>query len=225
MDNRTILVLKGICKCYYPASGPVNVLRGLDLEVEKGRSLSISGPSGSGKTTLLNLISALDSVDSGSILFEGRDIGALNASERVTFRMQNLGMVFQQHYLLPQCTALENILLPTLPVKMKPEKAREKAEHLLQKIGLQERRDHFPAELSGGECQRVALARALINDPKLVLADEPTGALDRDSAMGILELLHSIPKSGGTLITVTHADFVAREMMEHFTLSDGKLIN
>ena len=158
------------------------VLNGLNLERNQGEKVAIVGPSGSGKTTLLNLIGALDLPNSGEILFEGKNITGYSKTELADFRNKHLGFIFQLHYLMPQLTLLENVLLPLLPGGKKISKEQKDwAEHLIQKVGIQEQRNQKPSEMSGGECQRTAVVRALINKPKLILADEPTGALDEEN--------------------------------------------
>lgn len=221
MAEEILLKLENIHKSYNPPSGAVPVLKGLNLRVNRGDTLAITGPSGSGKSTLLSLIGALDKADKGSIVFAGQNISSYTDQELVNFRMKKVGIVFQQHHLLPQCTALENILLPTLPLHTPAEQARERAMELLKEIHLSDRADHFPSQLSGGESQRIAVARALINDPDLLLADEPTGSLDRDSAQSLLDLLKQFTGTGKTLITVTHADFVASAMNIQHRLQNG----
>ena len=223
MGTQNLLKLIDVHKKYYPPSGEVRVLKGVNLSLEKGKTAAITGPSGSGKTTLLNLIAVLDSPDQGQIIFNGTSVTDFTEQQMVEFRMKHIGIVFQQHFLLPQCTALENILLPTLPLKTPYDKAQNRAEELLGKIGLYQRKDFFPAQLSGGECQRIAVARALINDPSLILADEPTGSLDHKNAIGIIDLLKKLSNKDRTLIIVTHAEFIAEQMQCHYKLFDGQL--
>ena len=191
------------------------VLSGLSLTVYRGESIAVTGPSGSGKTTLLNLIAALDKPDKGLVEFNGRDLSTLTASELDTYRNRSIGSVFQLHHLLPQCTLLENILIPTLAKEDKTKRKfyHERAEGLVKRMGLWEMRNQYPGQLSGGECQRTAVARALINDPDLILADEPTGALDEANALNLIELLTEINKlDGKTIILVTHSGELAARM-------------
>lgn len=223
MKDDVLLRLSNIYKSYQPESGSVPVLKGIDLSVAKGKTVAITGPSGSGKSTLLNLIGALDTPDKGEILFLGESITHYSTNQLVDFRLRHVGIVFQQHHLLPQCTALENILLPTVPLKTQVEKAKTRALQLLEDINLQQRAHFFPSQLSVGECQRIAVARALINDPELILADEPTGALDHQTAIKIIALLKKFTDQGRTLITVTHADFVAQAMQCHYRLFEGTI--
>jgi ABC-type lipoprotein export system ATPase subunit len=202
------------------------VLKELDLEVGKGEKIAIVGPSGSGKTTLLNLIGALDQPEKGKILFDGKDITGYSKSELATFRNKHLGFIFQLHHLMPQLTLMENVLLPLLPQGKNISKENiEWAEHLIQKVGIWEQREQKPSQLSGGECQRTAVVRALINKPQLLLADEPTGALDEENAKALTELLVNLSEEEGvTLITVTHAASLADRMDEKYTLKNGVLV-
>ncbi|MDD4426104.1 MAG: ABC transporter ATP-binding protein, partial [Mariniphaga sp.] len=199
------------------------VLKELDLEVDKGQKIAIVGPSGSGKTTLLNLIGALDQPEEGRILFEGKDITGYSKTELANFRNQHLGFIFQLHYLMPQLTLMENVLLPVLPQRKNIRKEqKEWAEHLIQKVGIWEQREQKPSQLSGGECQRTAVVRALINKPELLLADEPTGALDEENADGLTQLLMNLSdEEGVTLITVTHDSALANRMDIKYTLRGG----
>lgn len=213
----------------YPQDGAGTgepVLRKLDLQVAAGASLAITGPSGCGKSTLLNIIGALDHADSGRVEVAGRDLGAMDARELAAFRNTAVGFVFQLHHLLPQCSVLENVLVPTLArTGAAPEGARERAEALLESVGLAGRMGHRPGQLSGGERQRAALARALINRPQLLLADEPTGALDRKNADRLADLLLELNRGAGvTLILVTHAPELAARMGRVLELVDGKLV-
>jgi ABC-type lipoprotein export system ATPase subunit len=215
------VTVKNLCKSYKLPAGNVEVLRGIDLQVGQGASIAIVGPSGSGKSTLLNLLAGLLKADSGEIQIGSQSFAQLTEEEIEKFRARHTGIVFQQHHLLMQCTALENILLPTLPIKVDSRVARQKALALLERVGMQNRADHFPAQLSGGEQHRIALARALINEPELILADEPTGSLDPEKGREILDLLSK--DRNYTLITVTHADYVAAAMDRRYILKEGKL--
>jgi ABC-type lipoprotein export system ATPase subunit len=202
------------------------VLSDLNLEIEKGEKISIVGPSGSGKTTLLNLLGTLDLPDEGQILFSGNDLTAFSKKELATFRNQHLGFVFQMHHLMPQLSLWENVLLPLLPQGNSISKEqKEWAEYLVRKVGIWDQRNQKPAEMSGGECQRTAVVRALINKPELILADEPTGALDENNAHALSELLVQLSdEEGVTLITVTHSTDLARQMDKKYTLKNGKLV-
>jgi ABC-type lipoprotein export system ATPase subunit len=201
------------------------VLDGLSLSVEAGETVAITGPSGSGKTTLLNLIAGLDRPDSGKILFDGQDVISLPESGLDRYRSSRIGMVFQLHLLLPQCTLLENVLIPALALHRKvPAEVKERAEMLIKRTGLWEVKDQKPGELSGGECQRAAVARALINNPDLLLADEPTGALDHANALNLIDLFLEISKEQGkSLILVTHSPEMAAKTHRTLRLLNGKL--
>ena len=202
-----------------------SVLRDLDFELEQGAKVAIIGPSGSGKTTLLNLIGALDQPETGKVLFEGKDITGYSKKELANFRNKQLGFVFQMHHLMPQLSLLENVLLPLLPQGNKISKEQmEWAEYLIKKVGIWEQRNQKPSEMSGGECQRTAVVRALINKPKLILADEPTGALDEENANSLIDLLKKLSdEEGVTLVTVTHSAVLAEQMDKKFTLRKGLL--
>jgi len=202
------------------------VLKALNLGIEKGDKISIVGPSGSGKTTLLNLIGALDSPEQGNVLFNEKDITGYSNSELANFRNRNLGFIFQLHHLLPQLTLMENVLLPLLPESNSiSDEQQEWAEHLIKKVGIWEQRNQKPSQLSGGECQRTAVVRAMVNKPELLLADEPTGALDEENAEALTELLIKLSDEEGiTLITVTHAADLADQMDKKYTLKNGKLV-
>jgi len=220
-----LLEVQQISKSYDPA-GEKKILDGLSMNLDSGASLAILGPSGSGKSTLLNILGALDKPDSGNILFNGSNLNQLSDKEHASFRNKEIGFVFQSHHLLPQCSVFENVLLPTLTMKDKECKnqCRAKAMELIQEVGLWELRDKFPATLSGGECQRVAVVRALINNPKLILADEPTGSLDRENAQSIAELLLKLNAEFNTaLVVVTHSEELGRQMNSIRHLLDGRL--
>ena len=201
------------------------VLNKLNLELNAGEKVAIIGPSGSGKTTLLNLMGTLDLPDEGKINFEGKDITGYSKTDLAAFRNRQLGFVFQLHHLMPQLTLWENVLLPILPQGNKISKEQKDwAEYLIQKVGIWEQRDQKPSQMSGGECQRTAVVRALINKPKLVLADEPTGALDEDNAAALTELLITLSSDEGvTLVSVTHSATLAEQMDKVYKLKNGKL--
>ncbi|HTH46162.1 MAG TPA: ABC transporter ATP-binding protein [Candidatus Limnocylindria bacterium] len=220
-----LLELRAISKSY-PGPVPVPVLRDASLTVTPGESVAIIGPSGCGKSTVLNLLGTLDLPDSGSLTFEGRDLTKLSAKELAAFRNRQIGFIFQNHHLLPQCNVLENVLLPTLAdAKRAPAEAEARARKLLDRVGLGARLDHLPGKLSGGERQRAAVVRALINQPALLLADEPTGALDRTSATGIGQLLVELNREEGvTLIVVTHSPELAALMGRTVELRDGQFV-
>lgn len=223
-----MLQLRNVSKTYRAPDGgdAVDVLRGVDIEITAGESVAIVGPSGSGKSTALNIIGALDRADAGEVIVDGRDVEKLGEEELAAYRNTTVGFIFQLHHLLPQCTILENVLVPTLAAgKRDAKQLQARAESLLEAVGLKHRLHHRPGELSGGERQRVAVARALINEPKLLLADEPTGALDRTNAARLADLLVDLNQSRGiTLIMVTHALDLAQRMSRTFELLDGKLV-
>ncbi|MFC1636628.1 ABC transporter ATP-binding protein [Planctomycetota bacterium] len=207
-------------------TGNVCVLKDITLKLDEGQSLVIVGPSGSGKSTLLNIIGALDRPTSGRVLFDGMNLADLDESELARIRNRQIGFVFQLHHLLPQCTVLENVLVPTLAGKNRPsmQDARDRAVNLLKRVGLQDFLMHRPGELSGGQRQRVAVVRALINKPKLLLADEPTGSLDRESSENIADLLVELNQSEEvTLIVVTHSRELAGRMGRVMELTEGSL--
>jgi len=221
-----LLSLKDVSKGFGVPGDPSRrlVLEKLSLEVEEGEKLAILGPSGSGKTTLLNLLGGLDFPDEGSLEFLGKDITAYTRDEMDTYRNKNIGFVFQFHHLLPQCTLLENVLIPTLVDKAGKKEKIERAETLMKRVGIWDYRDKLPGKLSGGECQRAAVVRAMINTPSLLLADEPTGALDRDNVDTLADLLLELNREDDlTLILVTHSTQLAGRMGRVLELSGGKL--
>ncbi len=217
--------LSNVTKSYRSDAGAVPVLNGISLTIAEGETVAITGPSGCGKSTLLNLLGALDQADSGEIRVAGRDLTKLDAQQLAEFRNTTVGFVFQLHHLLPQCTVLENVLVPSIVRKDADRAAlRARAAQLLGAVGLSHRLDHRPGQLSGGERQRAAVARALINSPKLLLADEPTGALDRASAERLADLLAEVhQREKITIVMVTHAPELARRMGRMLGLVDGKL--
>ena len=222
-----LLKLTHVTKRYAGVGGgSVAVLAGIDLAVERGESLAIIGPSGSGKSTLLNIMGTLDTPTTGTVQLEGQDVTRLQGAALAAVRNRRIGFVFQAHYLLPQCTVFENVLVPTLATdnEVVRDGAPDRARRLLDKLGLSERLKHRPGQLSGGERQRVAVVRALINEPQLLLADEPTGALDRVSAaqLGLL-LLQLNREMGVTLVVVTHSLELARKLERRLELRDGRL--
>lgn len=218
-----LLELKSVTKTYNQR----HILKDLSLQVDKGDTIAVTGPSGSGKTTLLNIIGGIDVPDSGSVIFNGSQVEKFTKDELAVFRNTRIGFVFQMHYLLPQCTLLENILIPVLVMKDRHEKskAKERALSLIDRVGIMARKDQYPRELSGGECQRAAFVRALINNPELILADEPTGSLDNESAdiMGRL-LLELNKENNATLVVVTHSPELAKLMGRQVRLKSASLV-
>ncbi|MCB0547114.1 MAG: ABC transporter ATP-binding protein [Phaeodactylibacter sp.] len=222
------LTLENISKHYSSAgAGDRAVISHLSLQVEAGESIAIVGPSGSGKTTLLNLIGTLDTPDEGRVLYKGEDVTSYSGQRLAAFRNREIGFVFQQHHLLPQCTLLENILIPTIPIqdaRLKDE-CIQRGQELLKRVGIWEQRHQKPGELSGGECQRAAVVRALANGPGLLLADEPTGALDQKNSGLLAELLFGLNRTDKvTLILVTHDLRLAARAGRVFLLENGRLM-
>ncbi len=218
-----MLTVRGLRKEFPTRSGPLEVLRGIDFDLARGEAVAVMGPSGSGKSTLLHIVGTLDRPTSGTVRLEDIDPFQLPEPELAAFRNRRIGFVFQDHYLLPQCSVLENVLIPTLvgPARVEREK---RARYLLERVGLAHRLRHRPSELSGGERQRVAVARALINQPGLLLADEPTGNLDRRSAQAVAALLLELAaQENAILITVTHSLELARSFPRQMQMLDGTL--
>jgi ABC-type lipoprotein export system ATPase subunit len=223
-----LLKLEHVSKSYRAAEGsePVLVLRDVSVEIAPGQSISVIGPSGSGKSTLLNIIGTLDHPDSGHVWLNSEDLSTRDENQLAAIRNREIGFVFQSHHLLPHCTVWENVLVPTLADKRgrSTSAAEERATRLLGRVGLGARLHHRPGQLSGGERQRVAVVRALVNQPRLLLADEPTGALDRASAEELGTLLAELNREEKvTLIVVTHALGLARQMQRVFELNQGRL--
>lgn len=219
-----MLKAERVIKDYTTAAGSIRILEDVNLTLNAGEAAAITGPSGSGKSTLLYLLGALDRPTSGSITIDGTDVGALGEAQQSEFRNAKIGFVFQDHALLPQCTLLENVLVPTLVAKAKQNWA-ERAQSLIEAVGLGHRLAHKPAQLSGGERQRVAIARALVMEPSLVLCDEPTGNLDHDSAASVADLLlrlHGERKS--VLVVVTHSAELAARLPARYELRERGLV-
>lgn len=217
------LHVAGLCKDFPTRSGALSVLRNVNLGLSRGESLAVLGPSGSGKSTLLHILGTLDRPTSGSVQIDGRDPFTLSEAALADFRNRHIGFVFQDHFLLPQCTVLENVLIPTLASR-DGKKTEDWARQLLDRVGLADRLEHRPAELSGGERQRVAVARALIHHPLLLLADEPTGNLDRKSAHAVGELLVDLHRQEQTiLMVVTHSPELAQMLPKQMEMNDGTL--
>ena len=219
------LVLDSVRKEYATRSGPLAVLRGVSLALEAGTAAAITGPSGSGKSTLLHVLGTLDRPTSGTLKLDGTDPFALGERDLAAFRNAKVGFVFQDHHLLPQCSVLENVLIPTLvSAATKPADTEAYARDLLARVGLGARLDHRPAELSGGERQRVAVARALVLKPALLLADEPTGNLDRTNAQSVGELLLKLhEQERNVLVVVTHSADLSKMFPRRLEMNDGTL--
>lgn len=218
------LIVTGLCKEYVTAAGSLTVLSGVDLSLTRGDALAVTGPSGSGKSSLLFVLGGLERPTQGSVRLRGRDVFAANETELAAWRQESVGFVFQEHHLLPQCTVLENVLIPRLAGSGTTADDVARATKLLERVGLQQRLEHRPAQLSGGERQRVAVCRALINQPALLLADEPTGNLDRENADSIGSLLLELSRDvGSVLICVTHSADLAARFPRRAELRDGRL--
>lgn len=222
--SNTILACEAVCKNYYDGQLNVQVLDNLTLQVEKGRSIGIVGASGSGKSTLLHILGGLDKPTSGRVSLMGQDLSELSQKQLSGLRNQYLGFVYQFHHLLPEFSALENVMMPLLIGKRPKEQARDRALLMLEKVGLKDRVLHRPGELSGGERQRAAIARALVTDPACLLADEPTGNLDRKNALNILDMMMELKQELGTaLVVVTHDDEMAARFDRVLNMTDGAL--
>ena len=218
-----ILTMKDICKDYPMGKSMVQVLKHVNLEVDEGEYLAIMGPSGSGKTTLMNLIGCLDVPTSGSYELGGRDITKCTDNQLADVRNREIGFVFQSFNLLPKLTALDNVALPLLYAGVKKAERRERARAALETVGLVDRVNFRPDQLSGGQCQRVAIARAIVGNPKLLLADEPTGALDSTSGAQVMELFSQLHQSGSTIIMITHDQSIAEHAAKIAYIRDGIL--
>jgi len=220
------LLVRDLHKAYPTPAEPLVVLRGIDLELVQGQSLAILGPSGSGKSTLLNILGTLDRPTSGTVRLDGEDPFVLPPRDLARFRARHIGFVFQDHHLLPQCTALENVLVAKLAAAPVSPADSERGRRLLERVGLGQRLTHLPAELSGGERQRVAIARGLMNDPALLLCDEPTGNLDARTAAAVADLILELAaQAGSILITVTHSEALAARFARKKRMTDGLLID
>jgi len=219
----SIVTLQDICKDYQQGAEPVRVLKDINLTVEQGDYIAIMGPSGSGKTTLMNIIGCLDVPTSGSYVLDGKDLKDLSDDALADIRNRYIGFVFQNFHLLPKMTALDNVALPLLyaGVPLKERKAR--AEEALREVGLEERMNFLPNQLSGGQCQRVAIARAMVTKPALLLADEPTGALDTASGNQIMEIFRQLSSDGMTILMITHEPSIARCADKIYHILDGRL--
>ncbi len=219
------LLVENVSKEYPTRTEPLRVLQDVSLALSAGQNLAIVGPSGSGKSTLLSILGTLDRPTSGKVTLGDEDPFALSEPDLARFRNHQIGFVFQDHHLLPQCSALENVLVPTLATGAARQADVQHAEELLGRVGLGDRTDHRPAELSGGEKQRVAIARALVRSPQLLLADEPTANQDRTTAGSIGELLHGLQAEHDTmLIVVTHSSELASQLSRRMELDDGRLV-
>lgn len=221
-----VISLNGIVKRFYIGKpNELEILHGINLEVERGEFVSIVGESGSGKSTLMNVIGALDRPTEGEYRLQGKNIGEAKDRELSSIRNQEIGFVFQTYNLIPRTTALENVELPMLYGKMKKTERRERARELLELVGMKERMLHKPEELSGGQKQRTAIARAMANDPSIILADEPTGALDSETSRRIMDIFHRLHREQGkTIVLITHSTELAQETDRVVKISDGRIL-
>ena len=218
-----ILKLTDICKDYQQGREPVRVLKNINLTVERGDYLAIMGPSGSGKTTLMNIIGCLDVPTSGSYELDGRDLKDMNDDALAEIRNKHIGFVFQSFHLMPKLDARDNVALPLLYADVPLKERRARAEEALKAVGLEDRMDFLPNQLSGGQCQRIAIARAMVGKPDLLLADEPTGALDTRSGNQIMEIFHKLSQEGMTIIMITHEPAIAACADKTYHILDGEL--
>lgn len=219
----TVIRLRGIGKSYYIGTEEVPVLTHIDLDIEKGEFVSIMGPSGAGKSTLMNILGCLDRPTKGSYMLDGKEVANLNDSELAYTRNRKIGFVFQSFNLLPRLSALDNVILPMIYGNLYKDRRKERATAMLESVGLGDRIHHMPAEMSGGQRQRVAITRALINNPAIIMADEPTGNLDSKSTREVMEIFSRLYEDGKTIILVTHEMDVARYATRHVILSDGHI--
>ncbi len=218
-----ILELKDICKDYIQGKEPVRVLKNINMTVEQGDYLAIMGPSGSGKTTLMNLIGCLDVPTSGSYRLEGRDLKDLSDDQLADIRNQHIGFVFQSFHLLPKMDALDNVALPLLYAGVSQRERRARAAEALKAVGLEDRMHFKPNQLSGGQCQRVAIARAMVTKPALLLADEPTGALDTKAGSQVMDIFRQLSREGMTILMITHEPTIAACADKVYHILDGEL--
>jgi len=223
-ERPPVVELRGVTRMY-PGPPPVWALRGVDLRIEDGELVGIVGPSGSGKSTLLNVLGTLDRPDGGTVRIAGHDVGSLADRQLSALRAHRIGFVFQQFFLTPGVSALDNVADGLLYTGLPLAERRRRAEQMLERVGLGDRVHHRPHELSGGQSQRVAVARALVGPPSILLADEPTGALDSESGAGVLELLRELHQSGTTIVVITHDHDVATMLPRQVHLRDGRIVS
>ncbi len=223
MEDSVFFRMREIDKDYYLAGEAVHALKKVNLELEEGEYLSVLGPSGSGKSTLMNIIGCLDSPTGGEYTLRGREVETLDEEELAALRNREIGFIFQNSQLLPRLTALKNVELPLIYAGIRPRERKERAEAMLEKVGLKERMDHLPTQLSGGQQQRVAIARAMVGNPGLLLADEPTGALDQKTGAQIMELFQELNDEKRTVIMITHDMKIARHARRVVHIIDGEI--
>lgn len=221
MEN--VITLKDIVKNYYVGTVVVRALRSISMDINKNEYVAIMGPSGSGKSTLMNLIGCLDTPTSGKYILNGNDVSKLDDNYLAEIRNKEIGFIFQTFNLLPRYTALENVILPLVYAGISKGERQDRANYVLDSVGLGDRVTHKPNELSGGERQRVAIARAMVNKPSIILADEPTGNLDSKTSLDIMNLLDEIHDRGNTIIVVTHEEFIAKHARRAIRLMDGQI--
>lgn len=226
MDKKNVIDMQGIVKRYYVGQpNELEILHGIDLKVFQGEFVSIVGESGSGKSTLMNMIGALDRPTEGQYFLSGRDISKLQDEELSDIRNQEIGFVFQNFCLIPRMSAVRNVEIPLMYANIPPKQRRERAMELLALVGMEDRADHKPNELSGGQNQRVAIARAMANDPHILLADEPTGALDSKTGHLVMDIFHKLhEEQDKTIVLITHSQELAHETERMITISDGRII-
>lgn len=225
--SEPVIRMENIVKTYYQGKpNELEILHGISLEVHKGEFISIVGESGSGKSTLMNIIGVLDRQTAGNYYLEGQDVNEMTDEVRSDIRNRRIGFVFQNFNLLPRANALKNVMIPLIYGKEKPKKARERAMEMLSMVGMEDRASHRPNELSGGQKQRTAIARAMINDPAIILADEPTGALDSKTGHMVMDLFHKLhEEQGKTIVLITHSHELAAETQRIVTLLDGEIVS
>ncbi len=223
MQERTILTMKGIVKQYQVGGEVSTVLKGIDLEVKEGEFLAVLGPSGSGKSTLMNIIGCLDVPTAGEYVLDGRPIGSQDEKTLAKIRNQEIGFIFQSFFLMQRQTAIQNVKLPLVYADMPEREQNARAEEMLRRVGLLDKKDYYPNQLSGGQQQRVAIARAMCNNPAILLADEPTGALDQKTGRQVMELFHEINEEGRTIIMITHDANIAGHAKRIVRILDGNI--
>lgn len=223
MEKRTILTMKGIVKQYMVGGEVSTVLKGIDLTVEEGEFLAVLGPSGSGKSTLMNIIGCLDVPTAGEYILDGRPIGSQDEKTLAKIRNQEIGFIFQSFFLMQRQTALQNVKLPLIYGDVPEREQNERAAEMLRRVGLEDKMNYYPNQLSGGQQQRVAIARAMCNNPAILLADEPTGALDQKTGRQVMELFHKINDEGKTIIMITHDANIAAHAKRIVRILDGNI--
>lgn len=223
MSQGTFFRMRGVCKSYRMGDEDMEVLHDIDLDIEPGEYLSVLGPSGSGKSTLMNIIGCLDVATSGEYLLHDQNIEDMDETQLAYVRSHEIGFIFQNHQLLPRLTAQKNVELPLIYAGVGPRERRRRAKEMLERVGLADRRNHYPNQLSGGQAQRVAIARALVGNPSILLADEPTGALDQKTGKQVMALFRELNEEGRTVIMITHDTNIAKNARRVVHIIDGEL--